>query len=412
MPFDPAALRIALLENIHSHASTLFKQSGVVQVDMQKGAVEGVDLDNLLHDTHVLGIRSKTHLRKETLQQTTALDAIGCYCIGTDQVDLKVATALGIPVFNAPYSSTRSVAELVIGYTISLLRRLPEKSDAAHKGVWLKSVDGACEVRGKTLGIIGYGHIGTQLSVLAENLGMRVIFHDIVSKLALGNASRAASLDDLLAQSDIVTLHVPSTKDTENLIDTARLHKMKQGAVLINASRGKVVDLDALRTVLLSKHLSGAAIDVFPVEPVAVNDAFTSPLQNIPNVILTPHIGGSTLEAQEAIAADVTEKLLRYLKDGTTAGAVNFPQVTAPPTQHLRFRHVHRNEPGVLAKINDVFSHANLNIAAQYLQTTDAIGYVVIDTDTAHADPAFIVKALQAIPGTIRASSVIGHERR
>ncbi len=408
MPTQPADFRLDLLENIHPHAATLFDKAGLPDVHLHKGAVEGGELTALLSRATILGLRSKTHLRHDDLVQAKPLEAIGCYCIGTDQVDLDTAALCGIPVFNAPYSSTRSVAELVIGYALSLLRRIPEKSAAAHQGVWSKSVDGATEMRGKILGIIGYGHIGTSLSVLAESMGMRVMFYDIVDKMALGNAQRANSMQDLLAQVDVVTLHVPATKQTEKLIGAEALAAMKPGSILINASRGKVVDLDALRSALLDKHISGAAIDVFPIEPVSVNDPFTSPLQGLSNVILTPHIGGSTLEAQEAIAADVTEKLLRYVLHGTTAGAVNFPQVTLPPAlSHLRFRHVHRNEPGILAQINDVFSAHQLNIAAQYLQTSDKIGYVVVDTDSTHADRGAILTALRAIPGTIRTTSIL-----
>lgn len=408
MPIQPPALHIDLLENIHPHAVELFQREGISDIKTYKGALEGQDLLNTLARAHVIGLRSKTHLTGELLAHSKALEAIGCFCIGTDQVDLHKAAHMGIPVFNSPYSSTRSVAELVIGHIISLLRRVPEKSAAAHRGEWLKAVDGACEVRGKTLGIIGYGHIGTQLSVLAENIGMHVLFYDVLKKPILGNAQRADSLAQVLSQSDVVTLHVPATADTRNMIDAAAIRQMKPGAALINAARGKVVDLDALADALRSKHLSGAAIDVFPVEPVSTNDPFSSPLQGLPNVILTPHIGGSTLEAQETIAGDVADKLLNYLLHGTTTGAVNFPQVTLPAATHYpRFRHVHRNEPGVLAKINDVFSHQKLNIAAQYLQTNDQIGYVVIDTDTPNVNLSQVLTELRAIPGTIRATSVL-----
>lgn len=408
MPITAPALHIDLLENIHPHATTLFQRHGLSDIATFKGALEGQELQATLARANVMGLRSKTHLTAELLAQSKTLEAIGCFCIGTDQVDLTMAAQMGIPVFNAPYSSTRSVAELVIGHVISLLRRVPEKNAAAHRGEWLKAVDGACEVRGKTLGIVGYGHIGTQLSVLAENIGMQVMFYDVIKKPILGNAHRAESLTQLLAQADVVTLHVPSTPETQNMIDADAIRAMKPGAALINAARGKVVDLDALADALRNKHLCGAAIDVFPIEPVSTNDTFTSPLQGLPNVILTPHIGGSTLEAQESIAEDVAEKLLRYLLHGTTAGAVNFPQVILPAATHLpRFRHVHRNEPGVLAKVNDAFSHLNLNIAAQYLQTNDQIGYVVIDTDAPHVDVTQVLAALRAIPGTIRATSVV-----
>jgi D-3-phosphoglycerate dehydrogenase len=400
-------LHIALVENIHPYASTLFSQQGFTGIESHKSAIDKDGISALLQKANILGLRSKTKVRGEALTAAKHLETIGCFCIGTDQVDLTTAAQQGIPVFNAPYASTRSVAELVIGQIIMLLRRIPEKSAGAHRGEWMKGVDGACEVRGKILGIIGYGHIGTQLSVMAESIGMRVMFYDIVDKLALGNAQRATSLEQLLSQSDIVTLHVPATKQTEKMIGATELAQMKCGAPLINAARGKVVDLDALADSLKSGYTGGAAIDVFPVEPVGNDEVFTTPLQNLSNVILTPHIGGSTLEAQESIAADVTEKILRYIQHGTTAGAVNFPQVTLPPlTAGKRFRHTHHNQPGVLAKINDVFSSRNLNIAAQYLQTDDTIGYVVIDTDTPNADSAVILAALQEIPGTIRTALI------
>ena len=407
MILDPTHLNIALLENIHPYATQLFGKNGIHHIQMQKAAFEDQALQDILGNTHILGLRSKTRVRAADMDKAPHLEAMGCFCIGTDQVDLDAAAERGIPVFNAPYANTRSVAELVLGEIIMLLRRVPEKSAAAHRGEWLKGIDGACEVRGKTLGIVGYGHIGTQLSVLAENLGMRVLFYDIVDKLSLGNAQRADSLGQLLSQSDVVSLHVPATPETENMINAAALKKMKIGSMLINASRGKVVDLEALASALRSGHLSGAAIDVFPVEPSVAGDALTTPLQNLSNVILTPHIGGSTMEAQENIAFDVAEKLLRYILHGTTAGAVNFPQVTLPPVlKNKRFRHVHRNQPGVLSKLNDVFSSQGLNIAAQYLQTDDRIGYVVIDTDTPDVNVPQVLERLRAIPGTIRALSI------
>lgn len=398
-----AALRISLLENIHPQAVSLFREKGLTGIHTHKAALDGVELQNVLHDTHIMGIRSKTHLRAHDLSKAPHVEAIGCFCIGTDQVDLAAAAQMGIPVFNAPYANTRSVAELVLGQIIMLMRRVPEKSTAAHRGEWLKAIDGACEVRGKILGIVGYGHIGTQLSVLAESLGMRVMYYDVLDKLALGNAQRATTLEELLSNADIVTLHVPATKQTENMINDKTLSLMKKGAYLINASRGKVVDLHSLAQRIRDQHIGGAAIDVFPQEPHSNNDRLHTPLQNLPNVILTPHIGGSTLEAQENIAFDVAEKLLRYCVDGSTAGAVNFPQVTLPPLiKGKRFRHVHHNQPGVLTQINDVFSSHQLNIAAQYLQTDNKIGYVVVDTDTALEDTSVVLSALRAIPGTIR----------
>ncbi len=400
-------LKITLLENIHPVASTLFRQHGFDLIQTSAGALEGQALRDVLHDTHVLGIRSKTTIPADLFELAPNLLAVGCFCIGTDQVDLQAAQAKGISVFNAPYANTRSVAELVLGQIIMLMRRIPEKDRAAHRGEWHKAVDGACEVRGKVLGIVGYGHIGTQLSVLAESIGMRVIFYDILDKLALGNAQKVLSLDELLALSDIVSLHVPATPETENMMDAVALKKMKPNSFLINASRGLVVDLNALAHSLKEKHLSGAAIDVFPLEPANKGDIFSSPLQNLSNVILTPHIGGSTLEAQENIAVDVADKLLRYIQHGSTAGSVNMPQITlSAVSKHVRFRHIHRNVPGVLAKINDIFSSRNLNIAAQYLQTNDQCGYVVIESDSAFDkvnDPVSVLNDLHKIEGTIRA---------
>lgn len=396
------AHKIALLENIHPEAVALFSYAGFDDVVTVSSALEGEALQQALAGVTMLGIRSKTKLTAQILEQAPQLQAIGCFCIGTDQVDLGVAQDLGIPVFNAPYANTRSVAELVLGEIIMLMRRIPDKNKAAHAGGWLKEVGGASEVRGKTLGIVGYGHIGTQLSVLAENLGLRVIFHDVVDKLALGNAGKCQSLNELLNRADIVSLHVPATPQTKNMIGAAQLQEMKAGALLLNASRGNVVDLEALAEAIRSGHIAGAAVDVFPVEPASNKDVFQSPLQNLPNVILTPHIGGSTLEAQENIAGEVADKLLRYVLDGSTYGSVNMPQVALPPADgHTRFRHIHKNVPGVLAAINGVFSSRGLNIAAQHLQTNTHCGYVVIDIDGL-VNEAEIHLALQAIPGTIR----------
>lgn len=396
-------LKIALLENIHQEAVNLFEAHGQKKPQTVAGALEGDELKAALKDLHVLGIRSKTEITAEMLAAAPNLMAIGCFCIGTNQVDLVEAQKRGIPVFNAPYANTRSVAELVLGEIIMLMRHVPEKSRAAHRGEWMKGVDGACEVRGKVLGIIGYGHIGTQLSVLAESLGMRVIFYDILDKLSLGNSQKCLTLNELLGKADIVTLHVPATAETENMIGTKQLKAMKKDSFLINASRGNVVDLDALAQALKDKHLAGAAIDVYPIEPANKGDKLSTPLQDLPNVILTPHIGGSTVEAQENIALDVADKLLRYIEHGTTSGAVNMPQVTLPPAaDHTRFRHIHHNVPGVLAKINEVFSSRGLNIAAQYLQTSKDSGYVVVDSDS-KLDKAEILRALNEINGTIRA---------
>lgn len=394
---------VSLLENIHAQARGPFDMGGLKDVTFVPGALEGDALLDVLKSAQVLGIRSKTRLTREMLEQAPNLLAIGCFCIGTDQVDLDYAQSRGIPVFNAPYSNTRSVAELVLGEVIMLMRRIPEKDRAAHQGGWLKAVDGACEVRGKTLGIIGYGHIGTQLSVMAESLGMRVVFYDVIDKLALGNAVKCNALDELLMQADVVSLHVPSTPQTNMMMNAERLGKMKQGAMLVNASRGNVVDLEALASAISAGKIGGAAVDVFPVEPANNKETFATPLQNLPNVILTPHIGGSTLEAQENIALEVADKLVRYVLDGSTYGSVNMPQVNLPPASgHTRFRHIHANVPGVLAAVNQVFSSRNLNIAAQYLQTSAHAGYVVIDID-GDVNSTQVLADLLAIPGTIRA---------
>lgn len=395
--------KVALFENIHAQAVELFQRQGCEVIREIPAALEGAALVEALQGADIVGIRSKTQLSAEILRQAPQLMAVGCFCIGTDQVDLTAAQQMGIPVFNAPYANTRSVAELVLGEIIMLLRRIPDKNKAAHNGLWLKEVNGATEVRGKTLGIIGYGHIGTQLSILAENLGLRVVFYDVVNKLSLGNAVKCGSLADLLAQSDIVSVHVPGASSTKNLIGAKEFAQMKQGAVFINASRGNVADLDALAAAIESKHLSGAAIDVFPVEPAKNGDVLVTALQNLSNVILTPHIGGSTLEAQENIAGEVTEKLIDYVHNGATYGSVNMPQVALPPAAgHTRFRHLHENVPGMLTAINNAFSSRDVNIAAQYLQTNAQCGYVVIDAD-GDVDVAGILHELQNIDGTIRA---------
>lgn len=395
--------KISLLENIHASAVSLLGHAGFSQVATQKTALEEEALIAQLADIQVLGIRSKTRVTAKAIDSAPDLSAIGCFCIGTDQVDLAHAESRGIPVFNAPYANTRSVAELVLGEIILLMRRIPQKNKAAHQGEWMKAVDGATEVRGKTLGIIGYGHIGTQLSVLAENLGMRIVFYDVMDKLALGNARRVLGLNELLAESDVVSLHVPATAQTENMIAAPQLQKMKPGSFVINASRGRVVDLAALADAVKSGHIAGAAIDVFPVEPSNNHEKLETPLQGLDNVLLTPHIGGSTLEAQENIAAEVVDRLVRYLRDGSTYGAVNMPQINLAPVaeNQTRFRHIHENIPGVLARINEVFSSRHLNIASEYLQTTPRSGYVVIDVENV-VDRGEIRAALATIPGTIR----------
>ena len=394
-------LKFVLLEGIHATAVDALQADGYSQIVTSPKALSGDALVEAIRDAHFLGIRSRTQLTAEVLQQAPKLAAVGCFCIGTNQVDLTAAMQLGIPVFNAPFSNTRSVAELVLAEVILLMRGIPQKNALQHRGGWDKSAAGSYEVRGKTLGIVGYGHIGTQIGVLAEQLGMRVIFHDIEAKLTLGNASQVASLDDLLAGADVVTLHVPELPSTVNLIGAEQLAKMKPGAHLINASRGTVVDIDALADALERKHIGGAAIDVFPVEPKGNDAVFESPLTRFENVLLTPHIGGSTAEAQANIGREVAAKLIRYSNNGSTVSAVNFPEVALPEhTGRSRLLHIHRNVPGVLAHVNERFSQAGINIAAQYLRTNDDVGYVVIDVDSTTSDAA--LAQLCGVPGTIR----------
>ena len=396
------AMKILLLEGVHDSAVQVFQQAGYTHIEHHKKALEPAELKaKLAEGVRMVGIRSRTQLTADILQAAPKLFAIGCFCIGTNQVDIDAAERAGVPVFNAPFANTRSVAELVLAEMILLLRRVPEKSHLAHQGIWQKSAQDCFDARGKTLGIIGYGHIGSQLSVLAEGLGMRVKFYDIEHKLPMGNAEAVPSMQALLAQSDIVSLHVPATEQTENLIDAQAIKAMKPGAVLINASRGKVVDLDALAEAIQAKHVAGAAIDVFPVEPGSNAEPFQSPLQTLPNVVLTPHVGGSTMEAQAGIGVEVAEKLVKYSDNGSTLMSVNFPQV-ALPTHHGRHRilHIHHNQPGVLNAINQIFSEQHINIAAQYLQTTATIGYVVMDV--ASSDTDALVKALKQVDGTLR----------
>ncbi len=394
-------LHVLLLEGIHPNAAEVFRRAGYTSIQRVEGTVPESDLPALLSDVHFLGIRSRTHLTEAVMDAAPRLVAVGAFCIGTNQIDLDAAAARGVPVFNAPFSNTRSVAELVLAEAILLLRDVPAKNAFAHRGVWAKSAADAHEIRGKTLGVVGYGNIGSQLSVLAEGLGMRVVFHDVAAKLPLGNASAGASLDAVLAEADVVTLHVPETPQTQWMIGAAELAQMKPGSVLLNASRGTVVDLDALADALESGHLRGAAIDVFPTEPRSNADPFDSPLQRFDNVILTPHIGGSTAEAQENIGVEVAGKLVRYSDNGSTVTAVNFPEVSLPPHpgQH-RLLHVHENRPGVMSAINRVFAERGVNVSGQYLQTRGEIGYVVIDVDTASSEAA--LTALQDVPGTIR----------
>jgi D-3-phosphoglycerate dehydrogenase len=400
--FDRDKIRILLLEGVHPSAVDHLRQAGYDNVTALGHALQGNELAAALEDVHMLGIRSRTQLDAAAIAAARRLMAVGCFCIGTNQVDLAAATRAGVPVFNAPFSNTRSVAELVLAEAILLLRGVPAKSMAMHRGEWQKTARSSYEVRGKTLGVIGYGNIGAQLGVLAEGLGMQVIFYDVVKKLNLGNARQVESLDELLSSADVVTLHVPATPRTRNLMDAAALAKMKPEAVLINASRGDVVDLDALAARLESGALLGAAIDVFPKEPKSNDETFASPLVGMPNVILTPHVGGSTQEAQENIGFEVAEKLIRYSDNGSTLSAVNFPEVALPehPGQH-RLLHIHRNVPGVLSAINRVLSEQAVNVTGQYLQTNAEIGYVVIDIETDYSGP--VLDALRAVPETIKA---------
>ncbi len=402
--FDKSLIKVVLLESVHPSALEALRADGYTNVQQHPRALEGEALRTAIADAHVLGIRSRTHLTADVLAAAPKLIAIGAFCIGTNQVDLQVAETLGLPVFNAPFSNTRSVAELVVAEIVMLLRGVPRRNARAHRGEWDKSPVGSYEVRGKTLGIVGYGHIGTQVGVLAEALGMRVVFFDVVTKLALGNAQPVRSLGALLAAADVVTLHVPETPQTQGLIGVDQLRVMKPGAHLINASRGNVVDIDALAAALREGHLGGAALDVFPREPESNADVFQSPLRGLDSVLLTPHIGGSTEEAQEAIGLEVAEKLLTYSNNGSTLSAVNFPEVALPghPGKH-RLLHIHHNRPGMLSRINEVFSGHRVNVAAQYLQTSPRIGYVVIDVDAdPDADTLALRRELATLDGTIR----------
>ncbi|QEL64469.1 D-3-phosphoglycerate dehydrogenase [Oryzomicrobium terrae] len=401
LSLDKDKVKFVLLEGIHASAVEALHHDGYGQVVSHGKALTDADLVEAIADAHFVGIRSRTQLTAEVLAQAPKLVGIGCFCIGTNQVDLLAAARQGVPVFNAPFSNTRSVAELVLGEIIMLMRGIPEKNAILHRGGWVKSAANSYEVRGKTLGIVGYGHIGTQIGVLAEQLGMSVLFYDIETKLALGNARPTISLEELLASADVVSLHVPETPATQNMIGVDQLARMKPGATLINASRGTVVDIDALVAALESGHLHGAAIDVFPEEPKGNDATFVSPLIHFENVLLTPHIGGSTSEAQASIGREVAAKLIRYSNNGSTASAVNFPEVSLPEhTGKCRLLHIHRNVPGVLARINERFSRVGINIAAQFLQTTAEVGYVVIDVDATASQIA--LDELNAIDGTIR----------
>ena len=395
-------LKVVLLEGIHPSAVEAFTADGYTQIETHPKALEGQALVEAIDEAHFVGLRSRTQLTAEVLEQAQKLVAVGAFCIGTNQIALDAAAKRGVPVFNAPFSNTRSVAELVLAEIIMLMRGIPQKNALLHRGGWMKSAANSFEVRGKTLGIIGYGHIGTQLGLLAETLGMRVVFYDIETKLPLGNARQLSTLDELLAEADVVSLHVPETPDTKNMMGAEQIARMKKGSFLINASRGTVVDIDALAAALESKHILGAAIDVFPVEPKGNEGDFQSPLIRFENVLLTPHIGGSTGEAQESIGREVASKLIRYSNNGSTLSAVNFPEVSLPAHPGLcRILHIHRNVPGMLTRINERLSNAGINIASQYLQTNQHVGYVVVDVENEGSAEA--LHEISDLEGTIRA---------
>ncbi len=399
--FDKDKIKILLLEGVHTSAVESFRAAGYTNLELSTKALQGDELASALTDVHMLGIRSRTQLNPAALEHARRLLAVGCFCIGTNQVALKDATTRGIPVFNAPFSNTRSVAELVLAEAVLLLRGIPEKLALLKQGIWQKSATASFEIRGKRLGVIGYGNIGSQLGVMAEALGMHVQFYDVVKKLNLGNAVQVDTLDALLGTSDVVTLHVPATPATRDLIGAREIALLQANAVLINASRGNVVDLDALADALRERRVLGAAIDVFPEEPASNNELFVSPLLACDNVILTPHIGGSTAEAQENIGFEVADKLIRYSDNGSTLSAVNFPEVSLPAHSNShRLLHIHRNIPGVLSRINHVFGETGINIAAQHLQTNAEIGYVVIDVEAEHSQAA--LEQLRNVEGTIR----------
>ena len=398
-------IKILLLEGISETAVGLFKAAAYSQIDRRTKALDAAELRKALDGgVRMLGIRSRTQLTADAIEGVRSLVAVGCFSVGTNQVDLAACRAMGIPVFNAPFSNTRSVAELTIAEIVMLMRRIFPKSTAAHAGGWDKSAVGSNEVRGKTLGIVGYGNIGTQLAVLAEAMGMRVLYYDHADKLRHGNVEPTGTLDDLLAAADVVSLHVPETPATQGMIGEAEIGRMKPGACLINNSRGTVLDLEALAAALRARKLAGAAVDVFPVEPSSNAEKFASPLQGLDNVILTPHVGGSTEEAQERIGSEVARKLIEYSDVGSTTGAVNFPQVQlSPRPAGTRFIQVQRNLPGELTRLNDVFARHKVNIAAQHYETAGDLGYVVLDADGPVAAAEAIVREIRALPGTIRA---------
>ena len=399
---DKDKIKILLLEGVHQSALDALHAAGYTNIEYHKTALAEEELISKISEAHFIGIRSRTQLTEKVLSHANKLVAIGCFCIGTNQVNLDAASEKGIVVFNAPYSNTRSVAELVLGQLILLLRGIPEKNAACHRGGWIKSAVGSYETRGKRLGIIGYGSIGTQLSVLAESLGMEVCFYDIVTKLPLGNARQIKSLNELLATCDVISLHVPETNSTKMMIGANEVAKMKKGSIFINASRGTVADLGAVADAIKAGNLSGAAVDVFPVEPKGNNEEFVSPLRGLDNVILTPHIGGSTMEAQENIGIEVAEKLIKYSDVGTTIAAVNFPEVALPSqADNHRILHVHANRPGVLSKINAIFSDNDINITGQYLRTTEKLGYMVMDVSADAGEMA--LEKLKEVDGTVKA---------
>jgi len=402
LSFPKEKIKILLTEGIHASAVERFAAAGYTRVERLDHALAGPDLAAAIADVHVIGIRSRTKLTEEAFAAARRLFAVGCFCIGTNQVDLDAAARRGIPVLNAPHSNTRSVAELVLAEVVMLLRGLGDKNTAAHEGRWTKSAKGSHELRGKTLGIVGYGHIGSQVSILAEAFGMRVLYCDIEPRLPMGNARQVADLDALLPEVDVVTLHVPEDPGTRRLMDAERIGRLRPGAYLINASRGTVVDVDALAAAVREGRVGGAAVDVFPTEPASNADPFESPLRGLRNVVLTPHVGGSTVEAQESIGREVADKLIAYSDQGTTIGAVGFPALTlAPqPGRAHRLLHVHRNQPGVLGRLNQVLADAEVNILAQYLQTTPELGYVVVDVDRDYPDD--LRRRLRDVEGTIR----------
>lgn len=394
-------IKILLLEGIHPSAFRNLNKNGFNNIEKHDVAWSEEELLEKISDIHVIGIRSKTQITEKVIRNASKLKAIGCFCIGTNQVDLRAATQAGITVFNSPYSNTRSVAELVIAESIMLLRKIPLRDKKAHEGVWLKDARESYEIRGKRIGIIGYGHIGSQVSVLAESMGLKVSYYDVIPKLPMGNARRVESLDDLLETSDIITLHVPATQETEMMIGAGELAKMKKGSILLNLSRGSVVDIPALKQSIESEHLSGAAIDVFPEEPESKNERFHSELQNLPNVILTPHIGGSTLEAQFNIGVDVSTKIISLIDNGTTVGSHSVPELNLPKQKNAhRILHIHENKPGVLSEINRILSDMNINILGQYLKTNEVIGYVVLDIDKQYDET--LLKKLDNVKYTIR----------